>query len=146
MANFVNPSYLGTYANFKRNFEKPILESRDKHATPDMIQLGKMRQSELSDRMGKFVLRRTQHLNEKHLPPKIELVLFCPPSPLQIKVYKKILSSSVLRMCLSGTKQPLQLLCIIALRQLCNSPRLSFNSSMVLSARLFFFFWSSPDE
>ena len=83
--------------------------------------------------MGKVVLRRTQELNEKHLPPKVEMVLFCPPSQLQIKIYKKVLASKALRMCLngSGSKQPLQLLCIIALRQLCNSPQLSYQTSMV---------------
>lgn len=94
-----------------------------------------------------FCLRRTQDIISKYLPPKgswvdsvhqswndlcfllVENVVFCRMSSLQLSLYKHLLSSHVVRSCLhtpasSDHAFPPHLLCIAALKKLCNSPSL----------------------
>jgi len=97
MADFVNPGILGDYRQFKRVFEDPIVVSRQKNCVAADVQLGESRSAELARLTGLFVLRRTQDVNQKYLPPKTEMVLFCPPTKLQVELYKAVLQSSVVR-------------------------------------------------
>ena len=55
----------------------------------------------------------------------VELVLFCRLSELQCQLYKRTLQSQVIRSCVSGymDRSP-HLVCIGALKQLCNHPSL----------------------
>jgi DNA repair and recombination protein RAD54B len=39
-----------------------------------------------------FILRRTQEIISKYLPPKVEWVLFCPPSAAQTFIYENMVS------------------------------------------------------
>jgi len=54
-----------------------------------------------------------------------EIVLFCRPSELQLHLYQQLLRCQLVRSCLSGTLagSP-HLICINALKQLCNHPAL----------------------
>lgn len=40
-----------------------------------------------------FMLRRTQEVLEKFLPPRNDLVIFCQPSKLQSQIYKAYIKS-----------------------------------------------------
>lgn len=40
-----------------------------------------------------FMLRRTQEVLEKFLPPRNDLVIFCQPSKLQSQIYKAYINS-----------------------------------------------------
>jgi len=73
MVNFANPGVLGLRSHFRRYFELPILEGREPDASQDSVDLGKVRSEELSALVNDFILRRTNDLLSKHLPPKVTL-------------------------------------------------------------------------
>ncbi|TKC46753.1 hypothetical protein EI555_007105, partial [Monodon monoceros] len=83
----------------------------------------------LLNRDNLLLLRRTQEVINKYLPPKIENVVFCRPGALQIELYRKLLNSQAVRFCLQGLlENSSHLICIGALKKLCNHPCLLFSS------------------
>lgn len=58
---------------------------------------------ELTKRVSQFVLRRTADINAKYLPPLALYVVFCRPSPLQLRLYSAVLGSSTVHKMLSTT-------------------------------------------
>ncbi|PIK49390.1 putative DNA repair and recombination protein RAD54B [Apostichopus japonicus] len=133
LAEFCNPSILGTSTSFHRLYEEPVLRSRQPDATEEEKKIGETRANELSRITSLFVLRRTQEINNKYLPPKVEAVIFCSPKPLQVSLYKTMLTSPLVRRCLSrgvfGDSNAPHLVCIGALKKLCNHPALLYQSS-----------------
>jgi DNA repair and recombination RAD54-like protein len=71
MVDFCNPGVLGTPAEFRRQFEAPILASREPGASDAEVALGEARSDELSAIVNRFILRRTNKLLSAHLPPKV---------------------------------------------------------------------------
>ncbi|XP_038053766.1 DNA repair and recombination protein RAD54B-like [Patiria miniata] len=131
IVEFCNPGVLGSSASFHRVYEDPITKGNQPQATAEEKTLAATRAAELSRLTGLFVLRRTQEINNKYLPPKVETVVFCKPSPLQLLLYQKLLGSRVLRGCLTASSQYADsssssphLVCIMALKKLCNHPGL----------------------
>jgi DNA repair and recombination protein RAD54B len=122
MVNFVNDGLLGTYKQFLKNFENPIVKSRQPDALEKDIELGESRSEELAQETSKFILRRTSDILSKYLPPKTEYVLFCNPTPTQGKVYRHVLASPMFQSALGSSESTLQLITI--LKKLCNSPSL----------------------
>jgi len=88
LIDFVNPGILGTYSMFKREFEDKIVESQQPECHPQIISLGKQKASELNEVTEKFILRRTQDVNNKYLPSKYESVVFCAMASIQVKTFK----------------------------------------------------------
>lgn len=128
IVEFCNPGLLGSSASFKRVFENPIVASRQPNAPPEDIELGAERGSELSRITKLFVLRRSQEINTKYLPPKCEIVLFCKPSALQLSLYSQMLQGKLFRSCLRSDGAT-HLVCIGALKKLCNHPSLIFTKA-----------------
>ncbi|KAF9325894.1 DNA repair and recombination protein rad54b [Podila minutissima] len=128
MIDFVNPGLFESYSSFKKVFEDPIVKSRQPDCTPADAALGLERSQELTRLTGRFILRRTAQVNVEYLPPKTEIVVFCPPSPLQNMIYRQMTDSSYLKSCFSvdGSRH---LTCITALRKLCNSPQLALDQA-----------------
>ncbi|XP_022085624.1 DNA repair and recombination protein RAD54B-like [Acanthaster planci] len=131
IVEFCNPGVLGSSAAFHRVYEDPITKGNQPQAKSEEKKLAATRAAELSRLTGLFVLRRTQEINNKYLPPKVETVVFCKPSPLQLLLYQWLLSSRVLRSCLTASSQYAEasfssphLVCITALKKLCNHPGL----------------------
>lgn len=62
--------FVGSSSSFRRVFETPIVASRQPGASPEEVELGAERGSELSRITKLFLLRRTQEINTKYLPPK----------------------------------------------------------------------------
>lgn len=93
-------------------------------------ELGERRAAELTGLTGLFILRRTQEVINKYLPPKIESVVFCRPGALQVELYRELLSSQSIRFCLQGLSEN-HLVCIGALKKLCNHPCLLFRPAKV---------------
>ncbi|XP_058460266.1 DNA repair and recombination protein RAD54B-like [Malaya genurostris] len=120
LINFVNPGFLGSYAEFKAKYEIPIVQSHQPNALQQFQELGKSRLGELNAITSKFVLRRTQEVINKYLPEKQELVVFVFPSELQ----RKLLHTALLYYEQSGSSviSPLQLITI--LKKICNHPSL----------------------
>lgn len=94
--------------------------------------LGEERAAELSRLTGMFILRRTQEIINRYLPPRLDWTLFCAPSPLQLELYKHLLCHRVFRSCLQATTQThTHLACITALKKLCNHPVLLYSTVQV---------------
>ncbi|KAI7815781.1 SNF2 family N-terminal domain-containing protein [Gamsiella multidivaricata] len=123
MIDFVNPGLFDSYSSFKRIFEDPIVRSRQPDCSRLEAALGLERSQELSRLTSQFILRRTAQVIYEFLPEKSEFVIFCRPSPLQRAIYRRMLDSPYLQSCFS-TDTSRYLTCILALRKLCNSPKL----------------------
>jgi DNA repair and recombination protein RAD54B len=124
MVDFVNPGLLGTANTFKKEFEGPILKSRQPEASRKDIEKGTARGEELSSLTKTFILRRTAELLSEYLPPKTEYVLFCKPTQAQVQVYQHVLASPFFGkvLGLGGSEASLQL--ITLLKKVCNAPKL----------------------
>ncbi|KAK1144706.1 helicase [Aspergillus melleus] len=120
--DLVNPGVLGTFKAFIREFEVPIVKSRQPEATQKDIEKGEARSDELRELTSKFMLRRTADILAKYLPPKSEYVLFCNPTPTQANIYQNVLASPVFQCAIGNSENALQLITI--LKKLCNSPSL----------------------
>ncbi|XP_045836321.1 DNA repair and recombination protein RAD54B [Meles meles] len=128
LIDFVNPGILGSLSSYRKIYEEPIIISRQPSASEEEKELGEKRAAELTCLTGLFVLRRTQEVINKYLPPKIENVVFCRPGALQIELYRKLLNSQAVKFCLRGLGNSPHLICIGALKKLCNHPCLLFTS------------------
>ncbi|KAL4766601.1 DEAD/DEAH box helicase [Aspergillus foveolatus] len=120
--DLVNPGVLGSFKSFIKEFEGPIVRSRQPEATEKDIEKGEARNEELRELTSQFMLRRTADLLAKYLPPKTEYVLFCKPTNTQAKIYQNVLASPVFQGALGNSESALQLITI--LKKLCNSPSL----------------------
>lgn len=60
----------GTLSAFQNVYEKPITAGRDTGASLTQRSLGEKRATELNRITSLFILRRTQDINQKYLPPK----------------------------------------------------------------------------
>uniref|UniRef100_A0A8C6X6S3 RAD54 homolog B n=1 Tax=Naja naja TaxID=35670 RepID=A0A8C6X6S3_NAJNA len=119
----VNPGILGPLSAYRKVYEEPILRSREPSAAEEDIELGEKRAAELMHLTGLFILRRTQEVINKFLPPKKESILFCRPTMLQLALYRTLLNSQIVRSCLQGSlENSPHLICIGALKKLCNHP------------------------
>jgi len=78
---FLNPGLLGTSAEFKRRFARPIEQLRDEGTV-----------NELKKRVFPFILRRKKEDVLKELPGKSEIVLYSVMEEKQRKLYDKYLS------------------------------------------------------
>ncbi|KAI9915063.1 hypothetical protein PsorP6_008627 [Peronosclerospora sorghi] len=81
MVNFARESLLGSYDDFRVNYERPILEGNT------------TRSQELVELLQNVVLRRGPALLRSQLPPKKEWILYCKLSPVQHRLYCDFLDS-----------------------------------------------------
>lgn len=126
MVGFCNPGLLGTPPEFAKKFERPILAGREPDATEKELERAQEANSELSDLVNKFILRRTNTILSKHLPPKVVEVVCCKLSPLQQALYEHFLTSKAANQALTG-KATAVLPAITALKKLCNHPKLIYD-------------------
>ena len=126
VADLVTPNVFGKYSTFKREFETPIVKSRQPDANKKDIEKGEARNEELARLTSQFMLRRTVDIIAKYLPPKTEVTLFCRPTAAQSSLYHAVLGSSLFSTILGSTEASLQL--ITMLKKLCNSPSLFLKS------------------
>lgn len=124
MVDFLNPGILGTFSTFKREFEVPIMKSRQPEAMKKDIEKGTKRSEELSQLTRLFTLRRTAATLDKYLPPKTDTVLFCAPTDQQVMIYKDLIDSNMAKWCMGSIDPADTLRAITVLKKLCNSPTL----------------------
>ncbi len=117
--DFLMPGYLGTADFFRKNFEKPILESGPSHKVADFLR----------SKVRPFILKRRKADVEKDLPPKLESVIHVEMTPAQQALYLDMLSEirprvfgEIKEKGVGGAS-----ICILAallrLRQICNHPQ-----------------------
>ncbi|KAK9253754.1 SNF2 family N-terminal domain-containing protein [Lipomyces tetrasporus] len=124
MIDFVNPGLFDSYTAFKKEFELPIMRSRQPDARKQDIELGRARSEELAKLTKTFVLRRTADILAKYLPPKHEFVVFCKPTRSQLDICKDLLESKVMKSLIKSDDMSNHLRAITALKKVCNSPKL----------------------
>ena len=122
MVDLINPGLLGTFKNFRKHFEEPILKSRQPGALEKDVEKGIARGQVLAEDTNTFILRRTIDILSKYLPPKTEYILFCRPTSAQASVYRHVLASPMFQSALGNPEAHLQLITI--LKKVCNSPKL----------------------
>ena len=127
MVSFCNPGILGTPKEFAKKYERPILAGREPDATDAELEKANERNEMLSVIVNKFILRRTNTILTKHLPPKVIEVVCCKTTPMQRSIYEHLLSEKA-RVAEKTGKQVDVLACITALKKLCNHPKLIFDA------------------
>lgn len=127
LVDFVNPGMLGTATEFRRRFETPIIRGRDSDATEKEQALGQERLLEMGQLVNKCIIRRTNALLSKYLPPKVEQVVCCRLTPLQVAMYNALLKSSMIRQALQTSNSSLS--SITTLKKLCNHPQLLYEKA-----------------
>ncbi|XP_066913297.1 DNA repair and recombination protein RAD54B-like [Clytia hemisphaerica] len=125
LADLACPGVFGTISAFRRNFIEPITRAQQPGCTADDKQLSETCLQNLTEIMNRFCLRRTSEVNQKHLPPKVEYVVFVRMSSLQRTLYNSLIQSTLYTDCMSNQESGSKhLLCIGALKKLCNSPHI----------------------
>lgn len=66
LLNFANPDYLGTKADFRKNFENAIIRGRDSDATDAVKATSEAKLKELGGLVAPFIIRRTNELLSKY--------------------------------------------------------------------------------
>ncbi|MEO1298255.1 MAG: DEAD/DEAH box helicase [Cyanobacteria bacterium J06636_16] len=114
--NFLNPGYLGTQAQFRKQFELPIQKSNSK-----------TRSATLKKLVEPFILRRvkTDQSIIKDLPDKVEQKLFCNLTKEQASLYEAVLEdvTEQLKEAEGIQRKGLILATLTKLKQICNHPR-----------------------
>lgn len=113
MVGFVNPGILGNIDLFNRVYQEPIMRGREPNADDETRDLGSDRANFLARMTQKFILRRTQSINEKYLPAKVDMTVFCRLGQEQEATYERVHA-----MADKFSSAPLVL--ITALKKLCN--------------------------
>ncbi|GAA5928218.1 hypothetical protein JCM3775_000545 [Rhodotorula graminis] len=124
MLDFVNPGILNDAGYFKRNYETPIVAARAPNATAKQKEAGKDARESLMATQGHFVLRRTNDVILKHLPPKFEFTVFIRPTEIQLRLYREVLSSSRIKSLLKGENGQQGLALLQSILKLSTSPGL----------------------
>lgn len=122
MVDFVNPNILGSFKTFTKEFEIPIVKSRQPSALKIDVEKGEARSEELASLTSMFILRRTADILSKYLTPKTEYVLLCRPTAAQASTYQHVLACPAFQGALGSSEASLQL--ITVLKKVCNSPSL----------------------
>lgn len=120
LLNFANPGYLGSRADFRKNYENAILRGRDADASEAERQKGDSKLNELSKLVSKFIIRRTNDILSKYLPVKYEYVVFVGFSEIQRALYEHFVKTEANMSLISS--QPLK--AIDLLKKLCTHPDL----------------------
>lgn len=66
LLNFANPNFLGSKAEFRKNFENSIIRGRDADASDAVKQASEAKLRELGNLVAPFIIRRTNELLSKY--------------------------------------------------------------------------------
>jgi SNF2 family DNA or RNA helicase len=116
LMEFLNPSLLGSQAEFKRTFFVPIQASRDAEATARLRRL-----------TGPFILRRlkTDRSIIADLPAKMEMKVFCTLTKEQASLYQAVMTEAMDTLKSTGDdiqRKGVILATLSKLKQVCNHP------------------------
>ncbi|OQR83876.1 DNA repair and recombination protein RAD54 [Achlya hypogyna] len=128
MVDFTNPNVLGDPREFRRRFLGPILIGREPDCTQGEREWAQRCSGEMCEIVNQFILRRTNALNAKHLPPKLTQVVCCNLSEVQRNMYSHFLHSNSFHSMMKKNSSRI-LPSITALKKLCNHPNLIVDNS-----------------
>ncbi|CAJ1380450.1 unnamed protein product [Effrenium voratum] len=136
LVSLANPGVFGELQEFRRRFANPILKGREPTATAAERQKAEEMLAEVSRVTDKFILRRTNRLNARFLPPKQIFNVFVMPTDFQRRLYRSFLKSNIARKLLEeNCKMTRSVLGTIKkLQGLVNHPYLVRSSTQKLEA------------
>ncbi len=115
LMEFLNPGYLGSRESFRQQFVLPIERYNDEEAAAELRRL-----------VQPFLLRRlkTDPTIITDLPEKNEMIVFCPLSKEQAKLYNDVVAEAMARVESSQgiQRRGLVLSLLLKLKQVCNHP------------------------
>ncbi|CCF57034.1 hypothetical protein KAFR_0C00390 [Kazachstania africana CBS 2517] len=125
--DFINPDIIGSFNQFKKNYIVPITKARDvkNKFNENVIETGEIKSQELIDLTSKFILRRTNAILNKYLPPRTDIILFCKPTKEQLTSFDNILLGSNLNFQSLLNNSTSSLALITLFKKICNSPSLA---------------------
>jgi len=97
LVSVANPGLFGEVSDFRKRFATPILRGREPTATPEERRKAEAMLAEVSEVTDQFILRRTNRLNARFLPPKQLFNVFVEPTDFQRRLYHIFLRSNVAR-------------------------------------------------
>lgn len=86
--DFAQPGLLGPLEDFQRSFTIPIQRQYEKGAPKRDVEVGLEAAAELKRRTAGKILSRKASTNAAYLPPKLELLVLCQPTPTQRMAYE----------------------------------------------------------
>jgi len=96
------PGLLGDPRAFSRVYERPILRGRDADADEADVGRGLEAMGRLGALCHRFMLRRTSAVLKRLLPPRVEQVVFCRPSRLQLALFQAFLEAPAVQALVGG--------------------------------------------
>nr|KAG5713963.1 hypothetical protein BaRGS_020291 [Batillaria attramentaria] len=90
--DWAQPEVLGSPENFVEEFVKPIERGQKHNATKRELAEARRKKDAFAKVRSQMMLRRTKKLIADQLPRKTDRVVFCRLTPLQVSVYKAVLS------------------------------------------------------
>ncbi|XP_059612312.1 DNA repair and recombination protein RAD54-like [Phlebotomus argentipes] len=128
LIHFVNPGMLGSTAEFRRQYENPILRGQNADSTDEERKKATERLAELTNIVNQCMIRRTSSLLTKYLPVKFEMVICVRLSDVQVGLYRNFLKSDSIRKTVLNKDEVkanlTALSSITSLKKLCNHPDL----------------------
>ena len=125
---FLNPGFLGTQAEFRKNFFIPIQNSHDAEAAEKLRRL-----------TGPFILRRlkTDRSIISDLPEKMEMKVFCSLTKEQASLYQAVVKDALAAIEKSeGIKRKGVVLATLSkLKQVCNHPAQFLGDNSAIAGR-----------
>jgi len=97
LVSLANPGVFGALHEFRKKFANPILKGREPTATAEERAKAEEMLAEVSHVTDQFILRRTNRLNARFLPPKQIFNVFVMPTDFQRRLYRSFLKSNVAR-------------------------------------------------
>lgn len=130
LIHFVNPGMLGSTAEFRKQYEIPILRGQNADSTDEERKKATERLTELTNIVNQCMIRRTSQLLTKYLPVKFEMVICVRLSEVQVNLYKNFLKSDSIRKTVLNKDEVkanlTALSSITSLKKLCNHPDLIY--------------------
>nr|MDE5978143.1 DEAD/DEAH box helicase [Turicibacter sp.] len=129
--DFILPGYFGTYAQFKKKYEVPVM----KHQNLNLL-------SRIHQQVAPFILRRLKKDVLKELPEKIETNMYCEMEKTQRDLYHAMIYEMKEEMNQEIEAQGIErsrikiLALLMRLRQICCDPSLYLENYMGGSAKL----------
>jgi SNF2 family DNA or RNA helicase len=125
---FLNPGFLGSQPEFKRQFANPIERYNDRDASDTLRKL-----------IQPFVLRRlkTDRRIIRDLPEKLEMKVYCTLTPEQATLYQATVDNMMHEIvCAEGmTRRGLVLSTLMKLKQICDHPALFLQDGSAIDNR-----------
>eukprot|EP00762_Andalucia_godoyi_P002874 ANDGO_04440.mRNA.1 DNA repair protein rhp26 len=120
--DFVFPGKLGTLQTFLDEFAKPIQSGGYSSASSLTVQAAYKCSVILRDLIRPYIMRRLKKSVATQLPKKTEQIVYCYLTPMQVKMYRRVLASEDVQAVLERGTMPFRP--IITLRKICNHPLL----------------------